>query len=113
MVKFKKGGSIKFKNLFKQLAVPFKIYAAFKKQKNISITFLASLLIKSFVLMINSVKKLFSKEERMKFIDLLKQLLKSMIIAKKKKKKKMIKKHFNKNVIMSSEDEERFQLSNN
>ena len=111
MVKFKKGGSIKFKNLFKQLAVPFKIYAAFKKQKNISITFLASLLIKSFVLMINSVKKLFSKEERMKFIDLLKQLLKSMIIAKKKKK--MIKKHFNKNLIMSSEDEERFQLSNN
>ena len=39
--------------------------------------------------------------------DLLKQFLKSMIIVKK-----MIKKHFNKNLIMSVEDEEKFQLTN-
>ena len=39
--------------------------------------------------------------------DLLEQFLKSMIIVKK-----MIKKHFNKNLIMSGEEEEKFQLSN-
>ena len=43
----------------------------------------------------------------MLFTDLLKQLLKSMIIVKK-----MIKKHFNQNFIMSAEEEERFQSSN-
>ena len=45
----------------------------------------------------------------MLFKDLLKQFLKSMIIVKKKKK---IKEHFNKNFIMSAEEEDRFQLSN-
>ena len=39
----------------------------------------------------------------MLFIGSLKQFLMSMIIAKK-----MIKKHFNKNLIMSAEEEERF-----
>ena len=43
----------------------------------------------------------------MLFTDLLKQFLKSMTIVKK-----MIKNHFNKNLIMSAEEEERFQLSN-
>ena len=43
----------------------------------------------------------------MLFTDLLKQFLKSMIIVKK-----MIKKHFNKNLIMSAEKEEKFQFTN-
>ena len=34
-----KSGSIKFKNHFKQLAVPFKIYADFKSLLKISITY--------------------------------------------------------------------------
>ena len=53
-------------------------------------------------------KKLFYTEEKVLFIGSLKQFLKSMIILKK-----MIKKHFNKNLIMSAKDEERFQLSSN
>ena len=45
------------------------------------------------------------------FTDSLKQFLKSMTIVKKKGKKR-INKHFNKNLIMSAEEEQRFQLSN-
>ena len=55
--------------------------------------------------MINSVKKLFFAEEKIQFIDSLKQFLKNMI-------KSMIENNFNKNLIISAEDEERFQLSN-
>ena len=64
---------------------------------------LAFLLIKLFVLIINSVKKLFFTEEKILFIGSLKRFLKSMIIVKT---------HFNRNLIMSAEEEERFQLSN-
>ena len=49
-----------------------------KKIKNI---FLAVLPIKLFVLMINLVKQVFSTEEKMRLIHLLKQFLKGMIIA--------------------------------
>ena len=52
-------------------------------------------------------KKLFFTEEKMLFTNLLKQFLKSMIIVKK-----MMKKHFNKNLIMSAEEKEKFQLTN-
>ena len=81
--------SVKFKSYFKQLAAPFKIYADFeslKKEfkvmieikilhilKNIKNTFLAVLLIKLFVLMINLVNHLFFTEEKMQSINLLKQ----------------------------------------
>ena len=68
---------------------------------------LAVLLTKLFVLIINSVKRLLFTEEKMLLTNLLKQFSKSMIIAKKR-----IKKLFNKNLIMSAEEEERFQLSN-
>ena len=82
-----KSGSIRFKNYFKQLAVPFRVYADFecllkgvksndknnssyiKKYKTI---FLAVLLIKLFALIINLASKLFFTEEKMQFIDLLK-----------------------------------------
>ena len=73
--------------------------------KNIKIVFFVGLLIKLFVLMTNLVNQLFFTEEKMQSIDLLKQFLKSMIIAKK-----IIKKHFNKN-LGDQEDEERLQLS--
>ena len=58
-------GTIKFKNYFKQIAVPFKIYADFEchlksvesyegsYSKNIKITFLLVLLTSLFVLMMN------------------------------------------------------------
>ena len=93
-----KSGPISFNNYFKQIPVPFKIYADFEcllkgvkssdkkivhKLKNIKIMFLAVLLIKLFVLIIDSVKKFFFTEEKMLLTNLLKQFLKSMIIVKK------------------------------
>ena len=51
--------------------------------KNIKIVFFVGLLIKLFVLMTNLVNQFFYTEEKMQSINLLKQLLKSMIIAKK------------------------------
>ena len=56
--------------------------------------------------MINLVSQLFFTEEKMQSIDVIKQFLESMIIAKK------MRKYFKKNLVMSVEDEERFQLSN-
>ena len=63
-------GIIEFENYFKQMPVPFKIYADFEcnlrslkamkvlTQKNIKITFLVVLLIKLFVLMISLLSSL-------------------------------------------------------
>ena len=78
-VKIRSGWN-KFKNYFKQLLVPFTIYADFEALlnrvrgsdkkiilhalKNIRKTFLAVLLIKLSVLMINLVKQLFFIEEK-------------------------------------------------
>ena len=76
--------------------------------KNIKMIFLVVLHIKLFVLIINLARELLFTEEKMLFTDLLKQFLKSMIIVKHYFKDK----HFNKNLIMSAEEEERFQLSN-
>ena len=68
-VKLEKG-IIEFENYFKQIPVPFKIYADFEYNlsggecyegsytKNIGITFLVVLLIKLFVLMIGLLRKL-------------------------------------------------------
>ena len=52
-------------------------------QKNVKITFLAVSLKKLCVLIIILVKKLFFTEPKMLFTNLLKQFLKSMIIARK------------------------------
>ena len=64
-----RSGSIKFKNYFKQLAAPFKIYADFecnvKRVKNSDgskLIFLAVFLTKLFDLMINLVNQLFFTE---------------------------------------------------
>ena len=86
---------IKFENHFKQIPVPFKIYADFecnlksvkcKKvliQKNIKTIFLVVLLIKLFVLMIDILSQLLFIEVKMQLMNLLKQFLRNINIAKK------------------------------
>ena len=93
-VKLEKG-IIKFENYFKQIPVPFKIYADFQCNlrgvecyegsytKNIKITFLAVLLIKLFVLMIGLLSQFLLIEVKMQLMNLLKQFLRSINIVKK------------------------------
>ena len=69
--------------------------------------FLAVMLTKLFVLIINSVKKLFLTEEKNAVDRFIKATLEEYDHCTK-----TMKKHFNKNLIMSAEEEERFQLSN-
>ena len=80
-------GTIEFQNYFKQIPVPFKIYADFECNlkdiesyegsctKNIMITFLVVLVTKLFVLMINLVNQLLFIGVKMLLINLLKQFL--------------------------------------
>ena len=89
-----KSGTIKFKDYFKQLPVPFKIYVDFecilkkvecditKCDSNSSYTRKYQL----FVLTINLVRKLFCTEERMLFTNLINQFLVNTIIAEECKK---------------------------
>ena len=84
-------GIIKFEDYFKQIPVPFKIYADFE-----IIMFLVVLLTKLFVLMTDLVSQFLFLEVKI--------LLKYC--------KKVMKKHFNKNLIMSEEEEHLFQQSN-
>ena len=53
-------------------------------QKNVKVTFLAALLTKCFVLIIDLVKMLLCTEEKVLLTNLLKQFLGSMIIVEKK-----------------------------
>ena len=73
-------------------------------QENIKIIFLAVLLIKLFVLTINSVVLYRGKKAVYKFIK--------SILNEYNYCRKVIKKHFNKNLIITAEEEERFKLSN-
>ena len=78
-------GTIEFKNYFKQLPVPFKIYADFEcilknaecyegtYTKNIISMFLVVILTKLFVLMIDLVSQLLFTEAKILLIKLLKQ----------------------------------------
>ena len=84
-----KKGLTKFKNHFKQLAAPFKIYVNFESiwnglkeiiakiilhiKKNIKIIFLAVFYTKLYVLMIDLANQLFFTEEKMQSKNLLKQ----------------------------------------
>ena len=97
-----KSSSIKFKNHFKELAVPFKIYVDFesilkwikrnnrkndtlcteKYQDHIPCSFAYM-----YVLMIDLASQFFFTVEKMQSIYLLKEFLKSVIIAKKNNKK--------------------------
>ena len=65
---------------------------------------MAVLLIKLFVLMINLVILHKGKNAVYRFIE--------AILKKRDYCKKIIKKHFNKNLVMPAEDEERFQSRN-
>ena len=88
-------GTIEFENYFKQIPVPFKIYADFECNlesaesyegsytKNINITFLAVLLTKLFASIIGLVSEFLSLEVKMLLMNLLKQFLESMSAAKK------------------------------
>ena len=87
---------IKFENCFKQVPVPFNIYAEFEcnlktvkcnegsytERPKTKTIFLVVLLIKLFVLMINLLNQLLSIEVKIQLINLLKQL-KNINIAKK------------------------------
>ena len=92
-VKLEKG-IIEFENYFKQIPVPFKIYADFEcnlrgvesyesSYTKIMITFLVVLLIKLFVLMVDLLSELLFIEVKMQLINLLKQFLRIINIAKK------------------------------
>ena len=88
-------GTIEFKNYFKQIPVPFKIYADFECNlrgvesyegsytKNIKITFLVVLLTKLFVLMIDLLSQQLFLEVKMRLMNLLKRFLRSMNTVKK------------------------------
>ena len=115
-----KGGSIKLKNHFKQLAVSFKIYADFdsllkgikSSDKNNNTSYTQKYqdhILCSFAYKIVCTDNRFSKKVVLyrgenaiiRFID--------TILEEYYYCKKIIKKNFNKNLIMSAEDEERFQ----
>ena len=84
--------------IWKELEVVIKI-TILHTLKNIKHVFLAVLLTKLFVLMIDSASQLFFTKEKMRFIESLKQFLKSMITAKKSH-------------VMSEKDEQISQSSN-
>ena len=107
-VKLEKGMT-KFENYFKQMRVPFKIYANFecnlrgaeccegsytkKHQDHIPCSFLWNCLCQSLFI-----------EVKMQLMNLLKQFLKEYKYCKK-----VMNKHFNKNLIMSEEEGYLFQ----
>ena len=117
-----KDGLTGFKNHFKQLAVPFKIYADFESvlkgvpsnnKNNASYTEKYQTHIPcSFAYKVFSFDDTFSKPVVLyrgknavyRFIE---AILEEMNYCKK-----IIKKYFNKNLVMSAEDADRFQLSN-
>ena len=76
-------------------------------QKNIKIIFLAVLLTKLHVLIINLAKKLFFTEEHAFY-----RFIEAILEDYDDYCKKMEKKHFNKNIIITAEEEEKFQLTN-
>ena len=76
-------------------------------QKNIKIIFLAVLLTKLHVLIINLPKNLFFTEEHAAY-----RFIEAILEEYDDYCKKMVKKYFNKNIIISAEEEEKFQLTN-
>ena len=118
-----RSGSIEFNNHFKQLAVPFKIYAdsecvlkrvkSYDKNSNTSYTgkyqayISYSLAYKVVCIDDKFSKKVVLIKVKNAVYDLIKGILEEYDYCKK-----VVKKHFNKNLVMSAEDEERFQSSN-
>ena len=86
-------GTIEFKNYFKQIAAPFKIYADFERNlksveinegysKNVKNTFLAIFLTKLFLLTKDLARQLLFSEVKMLLLNLLKQFIRSMSTEK-------------------------------
>ena len=117
-------GFISFKNYFKQLPVPFKIYADIERilekvvgdiecisnsshTRKHQIMLLTVLLIKYFVLIINLVKKIVLYRGKDAVYEFIKSILNEYNYCRK-----VIKKCFCRNLIMSAEEEERFEQSN-
>ena len=83
LVKLEKG-IIEFENHFKQITVPFKIYADFECNiRGLESAFLVVLLIKLFVFMIDLLSELLFIEVKIQLINLLKQFLRSISAAEK------------------------------
>ena len=127
-----KSGTISFKNHFKQIPVPFKIYADFecilKKVKSdiVECNSNSSDTIKyqdhipcSFVYKVVCIDNKFSKNVVLyRGKDVVNKFIKSIhqFILNLSNEcnycRRVVKKHFSKNLIISTEEEERFQLSN-
>ena len=87
--------AIEFKNYFKQISVPFKVYADFEcnlksvksyegsYSKSIKIMFLVVLFTNLFMLMINLPSQQLFLETKMLLMNLLNQVLRSMSTVKK------------------------------
>ena len=83
LVKLEKG-IIEFENHFKQITVPFKIYADFECNiRGLESAFLVVLLIKLFVFMIDLLSELLFIVVKIQLINLLKQFLRSISAAEK------------------------------
>ena len=113
-----RSGSIKFKNHFKQLAVPFKIYADFESllkgvrssdtNNNTSYTEIyQDYILCCFAYKVVRIDDRPSKSVVLAVYKFIEAILKEMNYCKQ-----IIKSHFNENLVMSAEDEERFQSSN-
>ena len=118
-VKLKKGIH-EFENDFKQISVPFKIYAGFEcnlrgvesyecsyTKKNIKVTFLAVLLTNLFCVDDRFTRPIVFYRDENSAHEFIKVILKD-----DKHFRKVMNKHFNKNLIMSEEEEHLFQQSN-
>ena len=118
-----KGGTISFKNYFKQLLVPFKIYADFesilKKVECNSVKNDSSYARKyqdhtlcGFAYQVVCIDNKFSKKVVLyRGKDAVYQFIKT-ILSEYSYCKKVARKHFNKNLVMSAEEKEILQLSN-
>ena len=108
---------IEFENYFKQIPVPFKIHVDFECNlrgvesyevsytKNIQIMFFVVLFTKFFVLMIDLLSQFVIFRGGNAAYDFIKSIRKTYKYCKK-----VMNKHFNKDLIMSEEEEHLFQL---
>ena len=114
------GGIIKFENYFKQISFPFKIYANFecnlkkvkcnegsyteKYQDHIPCSFAYKIVL----LIINLLKQLLLCGGKNAAYEFIKAILEEYEYCKK-----IMKEYFNKNLIMTEEEENSYQKSNN
>ena len=117
-----KSGSISFKNYFKQIPVPFKIYADFEcilkeikssnKNNGPYVEKYQHHIPCSFAYKVVCVDNKFSQKVVLYRGKNAAYIIIKPILEEYDFCKKMIKRHFNKHLIMSAEEEKRFQSSN-